>query len=450
MKKIIKLLTNYIIVLFFINFIPFAQNDSRIKFDLQNLVLHFNNLNATWKSNQENDYSYGISIKDYKLGFSEINIKSDFNSNSSLSGIRITGPTVDVNNFEINAKIYSENWITKEKIKRYKNREKIPRLAINKILEASSLYKIDNKVYPKNINELDITNYLEFDKYPFNDYKWIYSIDLPNTITAKPTHLNIAPESRLIIYNFQENDFQNNPLLDSLINVPKVEWNYSFSIQKIIQNLLSSVDISISQDGKNFKAEIIKGQFKMEDLQLSAIPGERLEELVTLKIPSIKFEINDFFFDGALGDFPEINRIKSNFRVRNFNLKLPEGLIEEPEIEHLFRKLGIWNNSFKIRLFEIDIDIINELTGIVIIKIHSPFLKIDIIANLIIKQNKTSQPKIILSESKIRINPIALGVRKYINRWEKENDKTLKRQGSIITLTVSGDIFDLFIQGLND
>lgn len=450
MKKIIKLLTNSIIVLFFINFIPFAQNDSQIKFDLQNLVLYFNNLNATWKSNQENDYSYGISIKDYKLGFSEINIKSDFNSNSSLSGIRITGPTVDVNNLEINAKIYSENWITKEKIKRYKNREKIPKLAINKILEASLLYKIDNKVYPKNINELDITNYLEFDKYPFNDYEWIYRIDLPNTITAKPTHLNIAPESRLIIYNFQENDFQNNPLLDSLINVPKVEWNYSFSIQKIIQNLLSSVNISISQDGKNFTAEIIKGQFKMEDLQLSAIPGERLEELVTLKIPSIKFEINDFFFDGALGDFPEINRIKSNFRVRNFNLKLPEGLIEEPEIEHLFRRLGIWNNSFKIRLFEIDIDIINELTGIVIIKIHSPFLKIDIIANLIIKQNKTSQPKIILSESKIRINPIALGVRKYINRWEKENDKTLKRQGSIITLTVSGDIFDLFIQGLND
>ena len=136
--------------------------------------------------------------------------------------------------------------------------------------------------------------------------------------------------------------------------------------------------------------------------------------------------------------------------MRNFNLKLPEGLIEEPEIEHLFRRLGIWNNSFKIRLFEIDIDMINELTGIVIIKIHSPFLKIDIIANLIIKQNKTSQPKIILSESKIRINPIALGVRKYINRWEKENDKTLKRQGSIITLTVSGDIFELFIQGLND
>ena len=114
------------------------------------------------------------------------------------------------------------------------------------------------------------------------------------------------------------------------------------------------------------------------------------------------------------------------------------------------KTLGIWNNSIKIRLFEIDISMINELTGSAIIKIYTPFLKIDVNVNMIVKQNGTLQPKIILSNSTVKINPIALGVRKYIRKWEKENNKTLKRQGSIITLNLSGDISNLFIHGLNN
>jgi len=450
MKKITTQLTKYIFILFFFNFVPFAQGDSEIKFDLQNLELYFSNLNTTWNSNQENDYSYTVTMKDYKFSFSEINIKNNYNSDNFLSDIKIIGPIIDINKFEFKAKIFSENWITKEKIKRYRIRQNIPRLAIKKIEEASKLFKIDNKIYPNNINQLDVENYLEFDKYPFNDYGWKYKIDLPNIITAKPTNLNIAPNSDIIIYNFQEDKFQNNPKLDSLINIPNVEWNYFFSVQKVVQNILSSILLSFSPDGKNFTVEIINGQFKMESLKFSAVPNNRFEDLINLKIPSIKFEINDFFFNGTLGDIPEINSLKSNFKVRNFDLKLPDGLIEEPEIEKLMKTLGIWNNSIKIRLFEIDISMINELTGSAIIKIYTPFLKIDVNVNMIVKQNGTFQPKIILSNSTVKINPIALGVRKYIRKWEKENNKTLKRQGSIITLNLSGDISNLFIHGLNN
>ena len=450
MKKIITQLTKYFLILFFFNFVPFAQGDSEIKFDLQNLELYFSNLNTTWNSNQENDYSYTVTIKDYKFSFSEINIKNNYNSDNLLSDIKIIGPIIDINKFEFKAKIFSENWITKEKIKRYRIRQNIPRLAIKKIEEASKLFKIDNKIYPNNINQLDVENYLEFDKYPFNDYGWKYKIDLPNIITAKPTNLNIAPNSDIIIYNFQEDKFQNNPKLDSLINIPNVEWNYFFSVQKVVQNILSSILLSFSPDGKNFTVEIINGQFKMESLKFSAVPNNRFEDLINLKIPSIKFEINDFFFNGTLGDIPEINSLKSNFKVRNFDLKLPDGLIEEPELEKLMNTLGIWNNSIKIRLFEIDISMINEATGSAIIKIYTPFLKIDVNVNMIVKQNGTLQPKIILSNSTVKINPIALGVRKYIRKWEKENNKTLKRQGSIITLNLSGDISNLFIHGLNN
>ena len=296
----------------------------------KNLELYFSDLNTTWKSKEENFYNYNVSINDYKFGFSEVSIKNNQKLDTYLSDIKIIGPTIEINNFEIKAETFSENWIIKEKINRFKNREKIPRLAIKKIKEASDLYKVDNKIFPKDINQLDLENYLEFDQYPFNDYGWKYNIDLPNTITAAPTRLNISPNTDFVIYNFQEDRFRNNPILDSLVNIPNAQWIYSFAIQKIAQNFLSSFNLLITPERKSFTAEIIKGNFKMDNLQFSAIPDNKLEDITYFKIPKIELEINDFFFDGTLTEFPKINRLKTNFKVRNFDLKLPEGLIEEP------------------------------------------------------------------------------------------------------------------------
>ena len=63
---------------------------------------------------------------------------------------------------------------------------------------------------------------------------------------------------------------------------------------------------------------------------------------------------------------------------------------------------------------------INELTGIIEIKIHIDFLKIDINANLVLRQNGTIQPKITFSESKIYINPIALELENILENGKKE------------------------------
>ena len=82
--------------------------------------------------------------------------------------------------------------------------------------------------------------------------------------------------------------------------------------------------------------------------------------------------------------------------------------------------------------------------------LHTPFLKISILANFSIRQNNSLKPVIRLSDTQIMINPIALGVRKYIRNWEKENNKKLNRKGSSIILTVNGELNNLFIQGLND
>ena len=173
-----------------------------------------------------------------------------------------------------------------------------------------------------------------------------------------------------------------------------------FCYTKNCTKFLSSFNLLITPERKSFTAEIIKGNFKMDNLQFSAIPDNKLEDITYFKIPKIELEINDFFFDGTLTEFPKINRLKTNFKVRNFDLKLPEGLIEEPEIKRIFKDLGIRNNSIKIRLLQFDINMINELTGIIEIKIHTPFLKIDINANLVLRQNGTIQPKSLLANQK--------------------------------------------------
>jgi hypothetical protein len=449
-KKKANLFIKSILILFLMNFASFARDNGQVKFDLQKLEINLTNLNTNFKSGTKNIDNHDLSIESFKFGFSEIDFKNNYNSSNNLSDVKIIGPIINVNKLKLKSKVHSKNWIALEKIKRLKKRQTIPRLGIKKIKEASILFKIDNKEYPKNLNELDVRNYLDLNEYPFDDFSWNYKIDLPNNITAKPTRINITPSGEFIIYNFQEQSFQNNPILDSLVDIEDVEWDYTFFIQKITQDFLSSIVLSISENGKNYTAKILKGHFQMENIQLSAIPESRLTDLISLKIPKIRFEVKDFFFDGSFGDFPKINSIKSNFKIRNFDLKLPGGFIEEPEVENIIQSLGIRNNSIKIRLLEIDIKMINEMTGISIIKVHTPFLKLDIHSNLIITQNGTYQPKIKFSNSEVRLNPIALGIRKYIREWEKKNNKNLKRMGSVITLNVSGDFSNIFIHGLND
>ena len=39
-----------------------------------------------------------------------------------------------------------------------------------------------------------------------------------------------------------------------------------------------------------------------------------------------------------------IHRGKGKFRIRNFEIKIPKGIKEEPEIESMLKTLGIWNN----------------------------------------------------------------------------------------------------------
>ena len=440
----------YFILLLTTNFILMAQSESKTDFNLQNFKIYFDNLKTSWKPDEDNIDIHSLLIKDYTIGFSEIDIKNIYMQESYISEFQIIGPELILNNFEYNSKLNSKNWIIEEKIKMFKKRESIPKDGIEKIVSATKLYVIDNNLLPANLNELDVKNYINLNQIPFNKNTWIYSLNLPKNISAKPSHLNINSASDSITYNWEEEKFQNSPFLDSMLNIPKIEWNYDFKIQKITHFFSSNINFSVDPQNNDFNIQIKKGLFRLENLNFTATPGKELKDKIHVKLPILKLDLTDFNFEGSFIDKLLIQSLKSNFKIRNFEIKLPEGLIKEPEIETVLKTLGIWNNSLKVSLFEIDINLINELTGDAELKLHTPFLKLSILANFSIRQNNSLKPLVRLNDTKIVINPIALGVRKYIRRWEKENNKTLNRKGSSIFLTVNGELNNLFIHGLND
>ena len=440
----------YFLLLLTTNFVLMAQSESKTDFNLQNFKIYFDNLKTSWKPDEDNIDIHSLLIKDYTIGFSEIDIKNIYMQESYISEIQIIGPELILNNFEYNSKLNSKNWIIEEKIKMFKKRESIPKDGIEKIVSATKLYVIDNNQLPANLNELDVKNYINLNQIPFNKNTWIYSLNLPKNISAKPSHLNINSASDSITYNWEEEKFQNSPFLESMLNIPKIEWNYDFKIQKITHFFSSNINFSVDPQNNDFNIQIKKGLFRLENLNFTATPGKELKDKIHVKLPILKLDLTDFNFEGSFIDKLLIQSLKSNFKIRNFEIKLPEGLIKEPEIETVLKALGIWNNSLKVRLFEIDINLINELTGHAELKLHTPFLKISILANFSIRQNNSLKPLVRLNDTKIVINPIALGVRKYIRRWEKENNKTLNRKGSSIFLTVNGELNNLFIHGLND
>ena len=440
----------YFLLIFTTNFILMAQSESKTDFNLQNFKIYFNDLKTSWKPVHDKVDIHSLTIQDYAIGFSEIDIKNKYMSKNYITDIQVIGPELILNNLQYNSKLKSKNWIIEEKIKMFKNRESIPKDGINEIASAIKLYFIDNNQFPDNLNELDVKNYITLSKRPFNTNTWIYSLNLPSNISAKPSYLNIDTTSDSIIYNWEEEKFQNSLFLDSLLKIPKVEWNYDFKIQKISQYFSSNINFSVNPQNSDFNVEIRKGIFSLENLNFTATPGEELKNKIHIKLPILKLDVNDFIFEGSFKDTPLIQSLKSNFKIRNFEIKLPEGLIKEPEIEKILKTLGIWNNSLKIRLFEVDINLINELTGDAELKLHTPFLKISILANFSVRQNNSLKPVIKLNNTKIVINPIALGVRTYIRQWEKDNNKTLSRKGSSIILTVNGELNNLFIHGLND
>ncbi len=424
----------------------FCQSNGIIQSEILKTGFYFENFAFDWTPiNKEKDL-HAITINEFRFNFSNINMSMTNGPQNKLVNLKFSGPDISVKDFIIKSSVNTEDWITKEKIRRLKLREKIPKDGIELIAKAVDLYRIDNNKLPSTINDLVINKYVNMNIYPLNDYSWKYTLQLPAQVLATPTQINNVPNTNALIFNWQTKEFQLDSKKDSLLNIPLANWEYLFQLNDLTQEFTSSIEATINPDSLNFDLKMKRGKFRINNTSFSAIPNQNLNELTRFTLPELFIDVTDVILNGTLSDTPIIHSGSGKFRIRNFEVKIPEGIREEPEIQSMLETLGIWNNALMIRLIEIDLNIINQFTGEVHFKFHTPFLKISIDGGISLRQNRLTTD-IILHNTEVRLRPISLGVRKWIRKWEKEKGKSFLRKGSTILLTIDGPLNELRVHG---
>ncbi len=391
---------------------------------------------------------YTFDLGEISFGFSDLSISQKQKGDTQFFSTKISGPNFNLNQLKLSARLSMPDWVTGERIKRLEKRESIPKEAIGLIEDAVDLFKLDLEKNPKSLNDLYIQKYLDLDADPFSDQTWSYSLALPDQIIAQPSQIHPVAETQPVYFDWQSRTFQTNPLQDSLYQIPDTFWDYVLEIREISQHYSSRIEIVNYPEKTKFDFILDRGQFKIENISFTATPANNLNNHSKIHLPNLLLEATKVAFEGDVSTQPILHHGTGKFSIRNFEIKIPEDLKEEPEIQKLLETLGIWNNAFKVRLVELAINLINEYTGDIHFVFATPFLKINVNGDFSLRQDEI-HPEMLLHQMEVRIQPIALGVRKWIREWEKKEGKTLHRKGATIVLKLEGPLEKPVIHGFD-
>ena len=444
--KLLRLVSNICIYPIFLSLNIFSQSNEKLTGDIKESGIYHKDIVLNWKpENKEHDL-HTLGIREARFSFS--NMKFTYTNNDTLTnaGMTFSGPNLTIKDFVIQSNIRSKNWITTEKINRLNRRERTPKEAISIIANAIDLYLMDHDTLPSNLNELIIKNYISMEAPPFDDNAWTYSLHLPEKIVSKPTFLNLVPGRDPLLFDWNSRTFQVDPGKDSLYSVPLVDWKYVFKINEISQLYSSNLDLILKPDTLDFEIMVEKALFKISGCSFTAVPNDIIDERSKIVLPDLVLEGKNIALDIKKNEIPIIHRGSVSFKIRNFEIKIPNDLKEEPEIQSMLDVMGIWNNSLMVRMLEMEVNLINQFTGDANFKFHTPFIKISINGDFSIRQNG-SKPEVYLHNIEVRINPIALGIRKYIRNWEKDKGRKFSRKGATIILNIDGPLEKPTIRG---
>ena len=444
--KLFRFISNIFIYSIYLSLNIFSQSNQKLTVDLKESGIYYKDIVFNWKPQNKKHDLHTLGIKEAKFSFSDLKFTFIDNGTLTNAGMTFSGPNLMIKELVFQSNVRSKNWITTEKINRLNKRERIPREAISIIANATDLYLLDHDTLPSDLNELIIKNYISIEAPPFDDNTWSYSLDLPEKIVSKPTYLNLVPGRSALLFDWTSRTFQVDPEQDSLYNVPLVDWKYVFKINEISQLYSSNIELNLKPDTLDIELMIKRAQFKIAGCSFTAVPNDNIDDRSTFSLPDLVLKGEDVAFDINNNEIPTIHRGSGSFRIRNFEIKIPNDLKEEPEIQSMLDVMGIWNNSIMVRLLEMELNLINQFTGDATFKFHTPFIKISINGDFSIRQSG-SKPEVYLHNTEIRVHPIALGIRKYIRNWEKDNGRKFSRKGATIILNLDGPLMKPTIRG---
>ena len=450
LKKYQTYVLTFVIILFTNDFKIFGQINGKIDGNFFESGVFIKNISLNYYPKNKDTDIYSLNLENFQFGFSDMKLKSWKDTSDFYSKLEFKGPQIHLKNLALQANLFKPDWITEEKLKGIYRRESLPKKAIGKLNNAIELYHTDQKAFPRNTNDLIINNYIDISKKPFDNASWVYTLDLPNTIIAEPSHNNPIPKNKLIVFNFGSKEFKKDPLIDSLKSVPFLKWLYNFEMKSITVTSSTNLDIKLNNSNSNFSIIMEHGQFKIDHVSFIANPENQLKNKSTISLPELLIESNNLIIDGQYDSSFTFHQGEGQFKIRNFEIKIPEDLGKEPDIENFLSQIGVWNNSVTLRLIDLKIKMMNQFTGNISLKFHTPFIKAFIKGNLSFRQEDNSMPRITFHNTEASIHPIALGLKKWIRNWEKKEGKTLKRKGPSIIIKFNGPINSLNSQALKD
>ena len=428
----------------------FGKEKSKLESTIFSTGFFIEKFQLNYKPNIKNTDFYNIELEEFKFGFSKISISTWKDSNYLNPKLEFSGPEVSIKNLNLNAELLQPDWITNEKLKRINNRQSLPKKKIDEINNSIQLFQTDHKKLPSNINDLIINNYLNLLEIPLNNALWIYSLDLPSTIIAKPGKLNPIPETKSILYDFSSKEFITDPLVDSLENVPFLKWLYSFKMKGINSTSSTNLNIKLNDNNSNFSIILDYANFRINDIYFTILPENQFKEKSTISLHELLIESNNIIIDGDFDSSLTFHQGEGQFKIKNFEIKIPDGLSREPDVNNFLSQLGIWNNSVALRLIDLKIKMINQFTGSISLAANTPFIKASLEGNLSFKQFGNKSPEIKFHDAELTLHPIALGLKKWIKNWEEKKGIRLKRKGPTIVIKFNGPIRSLDTQALKN
>ena len=450
MKKSLLHSPFFLLILFTSYLHLYGQGKGKLKSTILLSGFFIEDFHLNFKPNNTDADYYNIKLEEFKFDFNKVKINTWQDSNYLNPKFQFTGPEVSLKNLIIDAELFKPDWIANEKIKRINSRQSYPKQRIEEINNSIQLYQTDHNKLPSSINDLIINNYLNESRSSLNNRSWTYTLDLPSRIIAKPSKLNPIPKTKSIFYDFNSKGFITDPLVDSLGNIPYLKWLYTFKIEGINSTSSTNLDFKLNDKNSTFSLIMDYAKFQINDIHFTVKPVNKVEEKSTISLHDLLIESKNLIIDGDFDSSLTFHQGEGQFRIKNFEIKFPDALSKEPDINNFLSQIGVWNNSVAVRLIDFKVKMVNQFTGVLELMINTPFIRASLEGNLSLRQLGGNSPEIKFHEAELTLHPIALGLKKWIKNWEKKEGLTLKRKGPAIIIKVNGPIKSLNSQSLKN
>ena len=421
-----------------------GQSKPDASLSLDQIFFQLNNLKIGANLDDDSSGSASFSLNLFKIGFKDFAISN----NNTTTEVKINGPNIELEDLELKTQYTLPNYYNIILSDLSERRYEIPIDGIEILGKAIQTYKTKNNKYPKSFNELVVDQFIKTDKYPFNHPEWSYQIKIPYTIQATTTSMYKGNPKNLIfdwptkkIINRESDKYQKE----------NMKWNFNLKINDIDQHFLSDLKINLDPDNYNIDFFQKRGNFRINNITINAIPNNDLFAQTIIRLQNIKMEINDLFLNLIKSNGgPKIQNGRGDVYLRNFEFKLPPELLIDETMKSIMQDLGVRNGLIRIRELGLNFHFYDDEFGAMNFSFISPFLKISLSGQMSIdKNNDNLMNSVQLFDTELRISPISYGVRDLIRQWEIENNKAFRREGPVIVLKMSGSLSNPTIIGVD-